>query len=68
MGEKPESPGNLSQEGPDFIDHCLQHDPKDRMTLELLENNFCKFGREEDFSTEESKDPERRSFHRYNVI
>uniref|UniRef100_A0A1A9ZL65 Mitogen-activated protein kinase kinase kinase 4 n=1 Tax=Glossina pallidipes TaxID=7398 RepID=A0A1A9ZL65_GLOPL len=69
MGEKPEAPDNLSQEGHDFIDHCLQHDPKDRMTaLELLEHNFCKYGREEDFSTEESKEPERRSFRRYNVI
>ncbi|KAI9578944.1 hypothetical protein GQX74_005827 [Glossina fuscipes] len=36
-------PGNLSQEGHDFIDHCLQHDPKNRMiALELLEENFCK--------------------------
>ncbi|KAL9891810.1 mitogen-activated protein kinase kinase kinase 4 isoform 2-T2 [Glossina fuscipes fuscipes] len=69
MGEKPETPENLSQEGHDFIDHCLQHDPKDRMTaLELLEHNFCKYGREGDFSTEESKEPERRSFRRYNVI
>lgn len=43
MGEKPEAPETLSQEGHDFIDHCLQHDPKDRLTaLELLQQNFCK--------------------------
>lgn len=43
MGEKPEAPETLSQEGHDFIDHCLQHDPKDRLTaVELLELNFCK--------------------------
>ena len=43
MGEKPEAPETLSQEGHDFIDHCLQHDPKDRLTaLELLEHHFCK--------------------------
>uniref|UniRef100_A0A1B0AH94 Protein kinase domain-containing protein n=1 Tax=Glossina pallidipes TaxID=7398 RepID=A0A1B0AH94_GLOPL len=41
MGEKREVPENLSQEGHDFIDHCLQHDTKDRMTaLELLEHHF----------------------------
>lgn len=43
MGEKPEAPESLSQEGHDFVDKCLQHDPKDRMTaMELLEQNFCK--------------------------
>lgn len=43
MGEKPEAPETLSQEGHDFIDQCLQHDPKDRMTaLELMQHNFCK--------------------------
>ncbi|KAH8359405.1 hypothetical protein KR093_006522, partial [Drosophila rubida] len=43
MGEKPEAPESLSQEGHDFIDNCLQHDPKLRMSaMELLEQNFCK--------------------------
>ncbi|KAH8278721.1 hypothetical protein KR018_007619, partial [Drosophila ironensis] len=43
MGEKPQAPETLSQEGHDFIDHCLQHDPKNRLTaMELLEQNFCK--------------------------
>lgn len=43
MGEKPQAPESLSQEGHDFIDHCLQHDPKQRLTaVELLEQNFCK--------------------------
>ncbi|XP_013114398.2 mitogen-activated protein kinase kinase kinase 4 isoform X1 [Stomoxys calcitrans] len=61
MGEKPEAPETLSQEGHDFIDQCLQHDPKDRMTaLELMQQNFCKYGRDEDFNTEQG----RRSFRR----
>lgn len=43
MGEKPEAPESLSQEGHDFIDFCLQHDPKKRLSaIELLEQNFCK--------------------------
>lgn len=43
MGEKPQAPENLSQEGNEFIDYCLQHDPKQRLSaIELLELNFCK--------------------------
>lgn len=43
MGEKPQAPESLSQEGHDFIDFCLQHDPKERLSaFELLEQNFCK--------------------------
>lgn len=43
MGEKPQAPENLSQEGNEFIDFCLQHDPKQRLSaIELLELNFCK--------------------------
>ncbi|XP_061402148.1 mitogen-activated protein kinase kinase kinase 4-like [Musca vetustissima] len=65
MGEKPEAPETLSQEGHDFIDHCLQHDPKDRMTaFELMEHNFCKYGRDEDFNAEQLAEQGRRSFRR----
>lgn len=43
MGEKPEVPDTLSQEGQDFIGHCLQHEPKDRLTaIDLQQHNFCK--------------------------
>ncbi|XP_065371701.1 mitogen-activated protein kinase kinase kinase 4 isoform X1 [Calliphora vicina] len=65
MGEKPEAPETLSQEGHEFIEHCLQHDPKDRLTaLELLEQHFCKYGRDEDFNTEQLAEQGRRSFRR----
>ncbi|KAM7360361.1 mitogen-activated protein kinase kinase kinase 4 isoform 2-T3 [Cochliomyia hominivorax] len=65
MGEKPEAPETLSQEGHEFIDHCLQHDPKDRLTaLELLQHHFCKYGRDEDFNTEQLAEQGRRSFRR----
>uniref|UniRef100_A0A1A9W5W3 Mitogen-activated protein kinase kinase kinase 4 n=1 Tax=Glossina brevipalpis TaxID=37001 RepID=A0A1A9W5W3_9MUSC len=68
MGEKPEAPDSLSQEGHDFINHCLQHDPKDRMTaVELLEHHFCKYGRDEDSSKEGSVEHDQRTFRRYNV-
>jgi serine/threonine protein kinase len=43
MGETPEVPESLSQEGQEFVDKCLQHDPKERWTAsELLQHNFCK--------------------------
>lgn len=43
MGEKPDVPGDLSAEGKEFLDHCLEHDPKLRWTAsELLRHNFCK--------------------------
>ncbi|XP_075149003.1 mitogen-activated protein kinase kinase kinase 4 isoform X2 [Haematobia irritans] len=65
MGEKPEAPETLSQEGHDFIEQCLQHDPKDRMTaLELMQHNFCKYGRDEDFNAEQLAEQGRRSFRR----
>ncbi|XP_030370618.1 mitogen-activated protein kinase kinase kinase 4 isoform X2 [Scaptodrosophila lebanonensis] len=54
MGEKPQAPESLSQEGHDFVDHCLQHDPKMRLTaIELLEQNFCKYGRDEECVSEQ---------------
>ncbi|XP_055378356.1 mitogen-activated protein kinase kinase kinase 4 isoform X2 [Condylostylus longicornis] len=43
MGETPEIPTSLSQEGFEFVERCLQHDPKLRATAaELLQHNFCK--------------------------
>lgn len=43
MGESPEVPDTLSQEGHEFMEKCLQHDPKDRWAAsELLQHNFCK--------------------------
>jgi len=43
MGETPEPPNTLSQEGHEFLENCLQHDPKDRLPAsELLLHNFCK--------------------------
>lgn len=49
MGESPEIPDSLSQEGKEFVEKCLQHDPRERATaLELKLHNFCKvsFGEE----------------------
>uniref|UniRef100_A0A182Y782 Mitogen-activated protein kinase kinase kinase 4 n=1 Tax=Anopheles stephensi TaxID=30069 RepID=A0A182Y782_ANOST len=44
MGESPDIPDNLSEEGKDFVGNCLQHDPKDRQKAdELLQHIFCKF-------------------------
>ncbi|XP_017143251.2 mitogen-activated protein kinase kinase kinase 4 isoform X2 [Drosophila miranda] len=64
MGEKPQAPESLSQEGHDFVDHCLQHDPKQRLTaMELLEHNFCKYGRDE-CSSEQLQMQVRGSFRR----
>ncbi|KAF5306496.1 hypothetical protein FQR65_LT07324 [Abscondita terminalis] len=45
MGEKPEAPDCLIDEGHDFLEQCLQHNPRDRATaLELLDHNFVKVG------------------------
>uniref|UniRef100_W8BD92 Mitogen-activated protein kinase kinase kinase 4 n=1 Tax=Ceratitis capitata TaxID=7213 RepID=W8BD92_CERCA len=65
MGEKPEAPESLSQEGHEFVDKCLQHDPKDRMTaLELLEQNFCKYGHGDELNCDQAQHEVRRSFRR----
>lgn len=53
MGEAPEIPDNLSEEGQDFLEHCLIHDPKDRwLANELLQHNFCKVDLNDDTSTD----------------
>ncbi|XP_044726764.1 mitogen-activated protein kinase kinase kinase 4 isoform X2 [Chrysoperla carnea] len=43
MGETPDIPDRLSDEGKEFLDNCLQHDPKNRDTATvLLQHNFVK--------------------------
>lgn len=43
MGVSPTVPDTLSDEGKQFVDSCLQHDPNTRATVsELLEHNFIK--------------------------
>lgn len=45
MGETPDIPESLSDEGQEFVESCLQHDPHDRATAEkLLNHNFAKVG------------------------
>lgn len=45
MGESPEPPDHMTEEGLDFLDLCFRHNPKDRATaLELLNHNFVKVG------------------------
>lgn len=53
MGESPEIPENLSEEGQDFLEHCLEHNPKERwLATELLQHHFCKVDFQDDTSTE----------------
>ncbi len=48
MGETPAIPQSLSDEGYDFVDHCLQHDPQHRYTAaDLLHHTFVKVDGEE---------------------
>lgn len=67
MGETPEIPSSLSQEGCEFLENCLQHDPKKRMTAsELLQHNFCKVELDEDTKLTVTEPHIRRSFRRGN--
>jgi serine/threonine protein kinase len=43
MGEAPAVPDNLSEEGHQFLQLCLQHDPRQRASAsELLHHTFVK--------------------------
>lgn len=45
MGQSPDPPDNMIDEGLDFLDMCFKHDPKERATArELLATNFLKIG------------------------
>ncbi|KAL9693062.1 hypothetical protein quinque_012347 [Culex quinquefasciatus] len=64
MGESPEIPDCLSEEGHDFVESCLQHDPKVRKSAgELLQHNFCKVS--DDSPTVELDKQIRNSFRRH---
>uniref|UniRef100_A0A8D8B413 Mitogen-activated protein kinase kinase kinase 4 n=1 Tax=Culex pipiens TaxID=7175 RepID=A0A8D8B413_CULPI len=64
MGESPEIPDCLSEEGHDFVESCLQHDPKLRKSAgELLQHNFCKVS--DDSPTVELDKQIRNSFRRH---
>lgn len=57
MGEIPEIPSTLSDEGVEFIECCLIHDPKDRWSaIELLEHtNFCKVSMDDNCDCDDDK-------------
>lgn len=58
MGESPDIPEGLSEEGHEFVEHCLEHDPKKRwLANELLEHHFCKVHFRDDTSTENDDSP-----------
>ena len=45
MGNCPAVPDSLSQEGKDFLSHCLVHDPNERWTaIQLQDHTFVKVG------------------------
>ncbi|KAK9507691.1 hypothetical protein O3M35_007492 [Rhynocoris fuscipes] len=49
MGEIPEIPTNISEEGHNFIMKCIQHNPKNRATtLQLRQHTFLKVDSEEE--------------------
>ena len=39
MGNCPAVPDSLSQEGKDFVRHCLVHEPNDRWTASQLQDH-----------------------------
>ncbi|XP_055585573.1 mitogen-activated protein kinase kinase kinase 4 isoform X2 [Uranotaenia lowii] len=62
MGESPEIPECLSEEGHDFVTSCLQYNPKDRpSSADLLQHDFCKMSEGSDEDLEKEL---RRSFRR----
>ncbi|XP_055924004.1 mitogen-activated protein kinase kinase kinase 4 isoform X2 [Eupeodes corollae] len=62
MGEAPKAPDTLSQEGHDFLQMTLQHDPKDRWSaVQLLEHNFCKVVDEDNHFQQRGRGSFRRS-------
>ncbi|EEZ98383.1 mitogen-activated protein kinase kinase kinase 4 [Tribolium castaneum] len=45
MGQSPDPPDHMTDEGLDFLELCFQHNPKDRATAqELLDHSFVKLG------------------------
>ncbi|KAJ8914598.1 hypothetical protein NQ315_017303 [Exocentrus adspersus] len=45
MGQSPDPPDDMIDEGLDFLELCFKHNPKERATaLELLTHNFVKVG------------------------
>lgn len=53
MGEAPEAPATLIDEGHDFLENCFQHDPRQRWTAErLLSHNFVTVGDDSLFRTD----------------
>lgn len=45
MGESPDPPDDMIDEGLDFLDLCFKHNPRERaMANELLSHNFVKVG------------------------
>ncbi|XP_074030736.1 mitogen-activated protein kinase kinase kinase 4 isoform X2 [Leptinotarsa decemlineata] len=45
MGQSPDPPDDITDEGLDFLDMCFKHEPKERATAsELLNHNFVKIG------------------------
>lgn len=53
MGESPEIPDTLSEEGREFLSHCLEHDPKKRwLAAQLLQHHFCKVDFQDDTTIE----------------
>lgn len=49
MGQTPDIPSNLSEEGKDFLSLCFVHDPKERAAAEdLLNHHFTKVYEDDD--------------------
>lgn len=64
MGEIPEIPSTLSEEGVDFLECCLIHDPQERWTaIELLEHtNFCKVSMDNDCDCDDDKKSKKKNW------